>query len=461
MSSQKNNKSLGVVSLALITVAAIVSLRNLPLTAELGLSAIFYLALAIILFFIPIALVTAELTSSWPRAGGCYTWVSEAFGKSTGFFALWFAWMESIAWFPAILAFTAAMFAHMLMPIFNIPGLEENKLFLVPIILSIFWGATIYNFCGIRFSSILSSLGVIVGTIIPGALIIILGIWWILSGHPTAIPITFEALVPDFELSSIVIFSGIILALAGVEIAAFHIKDTVAPQKSYVRAILLASVFIVLIYVLGTFGIATVVPQPDISLATGIIQAIEVFFNKLNLTAFVPMVALFLFLGTLAGINAWIVGPAKGMLVVAEDNFFTSKLKKTNKHGVPTNLLILQATVGSVLSLVFLYMGNNSAGIWILIALSAQFTVAQYFLVFLAAIKLRYSQPKTKREFKAPLIWPLTITGMLICIFSFFIVYIPPSQLKILDPNVYILSLVLGFVLLSLPPIYLIIRRNK
>lgn len=461
MTNNNSDKPLGVFALAMITVAAIVSLRNLPLTAELGLASIFYLILAVVLFFVPIALVTAELASSWPKSGGCYAWVSEAFGKPTGFFALWFAWMESISWFPAILAFTAAMLANMLLPLLPYPGLEENKIFLVPVILAIFWGATFYNFLGVRLSSIFSSLGVILGTIIPGALIIILGLWWIFSGNTTVIDLSLDALIPEFELSTIVIFSGILLALAGAELAAFHIRDAKNPQKSYPRALLLASVFIVTIYILGTLGIAVVVPQQDISLASGIIQALQVFFAKLNITWIIPLVAMFLFLGTLASINAWTVGPAKGMLVVAKDNFFPPKLKKTNKHGVPTSLLILQATVGSILSLVFLYMGSNSAGIWILVALSAQFTLAQYFLVFLAVLKLRYSQKDTPRAFKAPCIWLLVIIGVIGCIFSFFIVYIPPSQLEILDDNVYRLSLILSFVVLSLPPYFMTKARAK
>ena len=67
----KSPKVLGTFTLAMITMAAIVSLRNLSLTAELGFSAIFFLALAGIVFFIPTALVIAELAASWPRAGGC------------------------------------------------------------------------------------------------------------------------------------------------------------------------------------------------------------------------------------------------------------------------------------------------------------------------------------------------------------------------------------------------------
>ena len=111
-------KSLGIINLTFITLAAIVSLRNLPLNAELGCSSIFFLIFALVIFFIPTALVTAELASAWPMAGGSYAWTKEAFGSFWGMFTLWVSWMESIAWFPIILVFIATMFAYLISPIF-------------------------------------------------------------------------------------------------------------------------------------------------------------------------------------------------------------------------------------------------------------------------------------------------------------------------------------------------------
>jgi amino acid transporter len=337
--------------------------------------------------------------------------------------------------------------------------LAENKIFVVLIILAIFWGATFFNFLGIEIASKLSALSVVIGTLIPGALIIGLGCWWLLSAHPSAINFSVSALIPDFNLSNVVIFSGVILALAGVELAAFHIVEADRPQRNYPLALGCASVIILLIYILGTVGIAIVVPQQEISLAAGILQAFQVFFTKLNIVALVPFMALCLFLGSIAGINAWTVGPAKGMLVVANDGFFPAWLQRVNSKGVPTALLILQAIIGSILTTVFFYMENN-AGIWILTALSAQFTVMQYLLVFLAALKLRFSQPKVARGFRAPFMPLLVLIGSIACIFSFFIVYIEPAQLSVGNGNLYRAFLLISLGILSLPP-YLLLRHRR
>lgn len=459
----RQNKVLGTFTLAMFTVAAIVSLRNLPLSAEFGLSSVFYFVVSAFLFFIPIGLVTAELATGWPRPGGNYVWVSEAFGKRWGFFALWMAWMETITWFPAILAFTAVMLAHLLAPLF--PGLEHNKIFYFVVMISVFWGATFLNFLGIETSGWFSSLGVIAGTLIPGIVIIGFGLMWFWSGNPLQIPITWDALIPDFRLDTMVFFSGILLGLAGVELAVFHIRDAKNPQQDFPRALVLASIVIFLVSILGTLSIAIVVPQKELSLLSGLIQAFAVFFKAFDLAWMVPLFAFLALIGSLAGINTWTIGPAKGLLVTVEDGFLHPILRTVNKKGAPTGLLIFQASVGTLLSFAFLWMDSHSAAYWVLTALAAQFTVAQYAIVFAAAVRLRYSQPHVERAYTVPGgkpgIWGLAILGTITCLFAFWIGFIPPGQLETGDRSTYQMTLAISFIVLAILPVFMALHKHR
>lgn len=452
-------KVLGTFTLAMITMAAIISLRNLSLTAELGSSAIFFLCLAAIVFFIPIALVVAELASTWPREGGCYVWVSEAFGKPVAFFTLWLSWMASVVWFPTILAFTAIMLAHVLSPI--IPQAEHNMFFILCFMLSVFWLITVANFFGMEFSGFLSSCGVVLGTLIPGILIILLGIWWVCTGYHSHILLSLADLVPDFSLDNIALFPGVVLSLAGIELAAYHLREAKDPQRSYPRALLIASSLILGVYILGTLSIAIVVPQHQLSLASGLIQAFTVFFTYLGLPWVVPLLAACLLLGAFAGLNAWIIGPAKGMLVVVQDGFLPGWLSRVNKRGVPTALLTAQAVVGSILSLVFIYIKNNNTSIWLLTSLSCQFSCLLYILIFCAALKLRYSQPHTKRPFRVTAIWLIAGIGLIACVFSFFMVYVPHAKLVSIEYVLYSVLLLFSFSALMLPTFLLIRYRER
>ena len=65
---------LGVFTLAMINVSAIVSLRGLPAETTYGLSSAFYYIFAAVFFLIPVSLVAAELTTGWPQKGGVFRW---------------------------------------------------------------------------------------------------------------------------------------------------------------------------------------------------------------------------------------------------------------------------------------------------------------------------------------------------------------------------------------------------
>lgn len=456
--TRQKTRVLGTFSLAMLTMAAIVSLRNLSLIAGLGVSAVFFLCLAALIFFIPTALVVAELAAAWPRPGGCYEWVQEAFGKPLAFFTLWLSWMASVAWFPTILVFTSAMFAQVLQPVF--PQLEHSQSFILICMLGMFWGSTFINFLGIEFSGFISTCGVILGTIIPGILIIGLGMWWVFSAKHSYIPLTVEQLVPNCTFDNLSLFAGVLLSLAGIELAAYHVREAQHPQRSYPRAILIAAAVILILYIFGTLAIAIVVPQSELSLATGLIQAFGVFLAQMNLAWLIPLMACCLFLGAAACINTWVAGPAKGMLVVAEHGFFPPWLRKVNKRGVPTALLILQAAVGSVMSILYI-CGSSNTFIWLLTSLSAQFTCLMYILIFCAALRLRYSQKHTARPFKVRAIWVVSVVGILACSFSFLIVYIPHSQFMLMQHDLFYKVLLFSFILLLLPPVMLIKYRHR
>ena len=61
---------LGVITLAIMNVAAVVSLRGLPAEAVYGLSSAFYYLFAAIVFLVPTALVAAELAAMFAQKEG-------------------------------------------------------------------------------------------------------------------------------------------------------------------------------------------------------------------------------------------------------------------------------------------------------------------------------------------------------------------------------------------------------
>jgi len=460
---KKSNK-LGIFALAMINVAAVMSLRNLPAMAEYGYSLIFYIALGSLCFFIPSALVSAELASGWQKEGGVYLWVKEAFGTKWGFVAIFMQWVENLPWFPAVLAFVASAIAY----IFN-PELASNKWFVISVIWVSLWGATFLNFRGMKLSAFLSSSGVISGTILPGILIIILGVVHVLSGKPLAINFSSGALIPQLgNLNQLMLLAGMMMAISGMEMSAVHVTDVDNPGKNYPLSILIASIIIIFITVAGSLAISIVIPVKDLSLSAGVCQAFDELFKAHNLPWMTPIISFLLAYGALTMVVTWMAGPSKGVREVAKEGYLPKFWQKENKHGMPVGMLIVQAAFSSILSIVVLVMPTVSGAFWIMSALAAQLYLVMYLFMFAAAIKLRYSQPDVKRPYKIPFgnagMWVVSGVAFVSCIFIMIFGFIPTQAVRDKGPGAiagYVAFLLVGVIVFVAAPIFFYNRAKK
>lgn len=453
VSVSKPKRVISVFVLAMFNVSIMASLRNLPLVAELGYSMLFFFALVAIIFLIPCALVSAELATGWSKSGGIYVWVREALGDRWGFFAIWMQWVHNVTWYPAILAFVAATLAY----IFN-PELASNKVFIQTVVLVVFWGMTFINYFGVETSSIVSTIGVIIGTIIPGLFIIGLAVTWLAEGHPIQIPFEAKTLIPDFShISNLVFLSGLFLAFAGLEVSAAYAGEVKNPQKNYPKAIMVSALIVFFLFVLGALSIAVVIPREDISLVAGLMEALKVYLNFYHLEWILPVLGVLLVLGAVAEVNSWIMGPVKALYTTSVHGNLPPFFQNLNKHGMPTHLLLFQAIIVTAASFIINFMPSVSTAYWILTAISAQMYLIMYIMMFISAIRLRYSHPHVPRIYRIPHphkgIWIVSGLGVLSSVFAIIIGFVPPSQLDTGSLIVYDGFLVVGLILMMAIPL--------
>jgi putative glutamate/gamma-aminobutyrate antiporter len=423
--------TIGWVSLAMINLAIIYSVRGLPLMAEEGFRAITFMAVSAAFFLIPISLVTAELSSTWPPKGdgGVYIWVNEAMGTRWAFLAIWLQWSENVIWFPTVLSFIAATLAYAFSP-----DLANNKVYTLVVVLVVYWGGTFANLHGMKTSAWISTLGVI-STLITTGLIVFLGFRWILAGNPCQIHFSLASLIPDFtHMDSLVFLAGALVIVSGIEVSAAHASSVKNPKRSFPKAVFLSVFVSISAIIMGSLAIAFVLPQKEISLVAGLMEAFDKFFAAHGLHWLVPIVALLVVVGSLGEVSAWILGPSKGLLVSARHGLLPPILQRRIHGDVPVNILILQAVVVTGLVFVFLLMPTVSSAYWILTALTAQLYLIMYLLMFLSALVLRYKRPDVHRPYRVPLgnfgMWLVAAFGLLGGMFTFFIGFFPPSELK-------------------------------
>ena len=447
--SKKTFKKLSLFSLIMVSSAFVTSVRNLPTIAETGLHMFVFGLIAAVGYFIPIGLVSAELATGWPKKGGIYVWAREAFGEKIGFFTIWLQWIYMSFSVVAMLYFIGGSFAF----VFN-PDLADSRIFLIIINLLVIWVFTSLNLRGMETSAMISSVGFISGVIFPAALIILLGIVYVMMGNSVQIDLSLTSsnLLPNFKnIPTLVLLIGFMRAFAGIEASAVHANEVDNPQRNYPLAILAVVLIGLGVNILGSMSVAIVVPQQSISLISGIMEAFTVFFNQFHLKWLVPILGFLVACGQIGGVSTWFTGPIKGIFVSAQDGDLPPSLRKVNKKGMPSRLFIIQATWISIISTAFLLLPSLNVAFWISVALSMMIYVSMYFILLLSGLVLRYKAPKTKRAYQVPGkknigMWIASVIGMLTMVFAFIIAIFPPSELPASNVTLYVLLLAFSMV---------------
>ncbi|MDH3993202.1 MAG: amino acid permease, partial [Gammaproteobacteria bacterium] len=76
----QHTKTLRQRDMVLFTVSAILLLDTLTAAASVGAPSIFWWLLLGMIFFVPFALICAEMGCAYPEQGGIYAWIRDGFG---------------------------------------------------------------------------------------------------------------------------------------------------------------------------------------------------------------------------------------------------------------------------------------------------------------------------------------------------------------------------------------------
>jgi amino acid transporter len=454
-------RTLGVFSLVMITVGSVDSIRNLPATALFGSNIIAFFIIASLFFLIPSALISAELASAAKEGeGGIYRWVSQAFGARAGFIAVWFQWIENVVYYPALLSYIAGTVAFLINP-----NLIHSKVFLITFILVAFWALTALNLLGMRTYSWFANLCGLFGLVLPMALIIAMGVAWLVSGKPVHIDLHAHALMPNFaHLGLWVTLAGVMLSMCGMEIATIHVRETKDPQRTFPKALIISCVFIITTLILGALAIAIVVPAKQLSLIAGIMQAFDVFFTAYHMHWIMPIVAIILVVGGLGGLSNWLIGPTRGLHYAGLQGHLPGWMLKENRHGAPSRLLLVQGVIVTITLIAFVIIPSINGSYWYLNVLAAQLYMLMYIMMFAAAIRLRHRNRYQKAEgYKIPGgHWGTYIVGSMGLIGSIATVLIgfePPSNLHVGGLLHYMVMIALGIIVMSAP--MLLVKKTR
>jgi amino acid transporter len=256
-------RELGLRDLVLAQVLNVVGSFWVGVASKLGKAhAVFWVG-AMLLFYVPLALVVIYLNRALPLEGGLYQWAKEAFGAFWGFLIAWNLWFYAVIVLGSILFAIPTDLAYSIGP--RAAWLPSSQA-----ATSVLTGALlIFIACvavrGLSIGKWLHNAG---GLAVMSAYVILLAlpVWALLSGRSvsyTPIPLAW----PGVSWVNLAIFGQITVGgLSGFEYVAIMAGECRDAGRNIGKSVAIAAPIIALMFILGTSSVITFVGDRPIDL---------------------------------------------------------------------------------------------------------------------------------------------------------------------------------------------------
>lgn len=444
-------------SAVLATVCIILVGDAVAPTASIGNSQYLWWILMLIGFFVPYALISAELGTQYPSEGGMYTWIKKAFGKKWAGRVAWFYWVNYPLWIASLADLITSLLMQMMgidLSIQTVLAIQLVYIFLVTILgmLRISQSAWVSNIGAFIKFAILAGIGG-------------LGIF-VLITQGTANPIeSWHDLIPLLSSDGSIDWTGmsfvslIIFNMLGFEVVSTFYDDMDKPKKQIPKAIILGGILIAVFYLLPSFGIGVGTAFSNISTDTGLLDSYEILLANVGLSVgaikAIILVVGGLFIYTLiANISSWNFGVYEVIAFAARDGMFPKSWSKLNKDGVPYMVGIWTGIVSAVLAVLGIILAycfpdweDGTNLFWAFFDLSLTCLLMSYIPMFAAFIKLHKRGIQDKRGYWlniGPILrWLMGVVPLILLFISLFFTLIPALEVEaILDNMTLIVSTV-------------------
>lgn len=365
--------------------------------ASIGNSQYFWWVFMIAAFLLPYGLISSELGTAYPGDGGLYDWINKAFPHSRwGARASWYYWIN----FPLWMASLAVMCPDLLTVI---TGYEFGPVSGLLVQLAFIWIVTAVAFYPVCDSILILNLSAAIKVLL--ALTVgVLGVYYVIrNGFVNSMG--WQSFLPAFDLNSLSYISVIIFNFLGFEVVCTYAENMRDPRRQIPQAIITGGLVIAAIYLFSAFGIGAAIPTRDISVDSGLIDAVSLITGRSS-GFFVGAVAL-LFLITLFGnMISWSMGVNSTAAYAADNGDMPAVFRRRRKkNGMPVGAALTSGVVASAVCLLGVAIGlisPDSSLFWSFFALNLVMLLLSYVPVFPAFLRLRRDDPDGERPFRVP-----------------------------------------------------------
>ena len=349
-------RELGLLDLVLAQILLVVVPDFFGTAVKAGASHVVLWLTAMLLFFIPLALIVAHLNRLMPLEGGLYEWARLAFGDQIGFLVAWNLWLF-IMLYVAIIGLVTTTFVAYAVP--SLAWMADNK-----------WAVLAASALLIAAQMLLAGIGFGVGKWFNNAgsiaVLITVGVLVALplvnARHgtlPAFHPLRLVA--PPLTVFTLSVFSKMTFgALSGFEYVAIFAGESRNPARNIGRSILITAPVIALIYIFATSAILAYVSPDAVDVIGPIPQALRLGFGSFG--AVIVPVAIFLLLANyLSTFSLYFSGSARLPMAAGWDHLLPAWFSRLHaRYKTPVN------------SILFLGGATLAAGIAALIGVGEQ-----------------------------------------------------------------------------------------
>jgi amino acid transporter len=415
---------LGVADLTWLYLVAIVNLNFIPVVAAEGMQAVWLWVAAILFFFLPQGIAVIELAERMPGEGGLYLWTKETYGDFHGFVCGWTYWLTNMFFVPSLLFYVTGVTVYI---VGAHTGLDQNRVFFWILTNALLWMTIFANIRGLGVGKWINNIGGVGALSIAVALIVLAAMIASRQGHAFPWGDLSIRKVADLPFPTI----GVVcLAMVGLEIGPVMGDEVRNPRSTFPRAILVGGSLSAIAYVGATFSLVLAVPQSEIAVVQGTMQAIDKMSTGLGLTWILLPLAVLMILSIVGSTSAWVSGSARILFVSGLDRYLPRSFGKVHaRFGSPYIALIMFGLLASCIITMSFAGASVQEAYLTLLDLSVALQMISYLYLFATLLRRAFSRDIVRVYFDKTILRLASVTGFLMTSVGLTMAFVPSRRI--------------------------------
>ena len=343
------------------------------------------------------ALTFSELGGMFPKAGGVYVFLREAYGRLVGFL---YGWVILLVITTGALAALATAFSNYMEIFFEMTDTQQSILSIVIIVV-----LTFVNIIGVNITQIFAN--VFTGLKLL-AMVAIIAVGFLYKNPEITLNLTMEGAPDNLVAMMFAGLTGVFFAIGGWHHASYLASETIDAKRTVPRAMVIGVTVIIAVYVLINFALMYLLPLEAIEASKKVASDAIASVDAISYGG--EMVAIAIAISIFGTIGIYTMTAPRIYFAMANDGVFFEKLAYIHpKFKTPIYAMLLQMVWACVLIVLWGSFGK-------LINYVVFMDIAFMMLAGLSIFIFRKNKKDMERSVKA---WGYPIVPLIFVVLSF------------------------------------------